>query len=238
MKRLTGRHLTITPMSIKAVFDQYASQYDGSRRKLIPCFADFYRTAREIIPFAPEEKLTILDLGAGTGLLTSMIATDFAHARFVLMDISESMLAEAEKRLSGYAGEFSYVTADYSRIPSLGGQFDLVMSSLSIHHLDQQQKQELFGKVYAHLAPGGVFVNADQVLGETAEVDKIYRRKWLEQVKANGATDVELQGALVRMKEDRMSTLSWQLASLQDAGFHHVNCWYQHYSFAVYSGSK
>lgn len=226
-------------MSIKAVFDQYASQYDGSRRKLIPCFADFYRTAREIIPFAHEEKLTILDLGAGTGLLTSMIAADFVKARFVLMDISEGMLDKARKRLGGSANEFTYMVADYSRMPSLlGGPFDLIMSSLSIHHLDQQQKQELFGKVYAHLAPGGMFVNADQVLGETAEIDRIYRQKWLGQVKANGATDLELQGALVRMKEDRMSTLSWQLASLQDAGFHHVNCWYQYYSFAVYSGNK
>ncbi|MBU0967196.1 MAG: class I SAM-dependent methyltransferase [Proteobacteria bacterium] len=225
-------------MSIKAVFDLYASQYDGSRRKLIPCFADFYRTAREIIPFAPEERLTILDLGAGTGLLTSMVAADFANARFSLMDISANMLAEAEKRLSGYGNEFSYVVADYSRIPSLGEQFDLIMSSLSIHHLDQRQKQELFGKVFAHLAPGGVFVNADQALGETAEIEKIYRQKWLEQVKGNGVTDAELQGALTRMKEDRMSTLSWQLASLQDAGFHDVNCWYQHYSFAVYSGSR
>ena len=226
-------------MSIKAVFDQYASQYDGSRRKLIPCFADFYRTAREIIPFAHEEKLTILDLGAGTGLLTSMIAADFVKARFVLMDISEGMLDKARKRLGGSANEFTYIVADYSRMPSLlGGPFDLIMSSLSIHHLDQQQKQELFGKVYAQLAPGGMFVNADQVLGETAEIDRIYRQKWLTQVKANGVTDLELQGALVRMKEDRMSTLSWQLASLQDAGFHHVNCWYQYYSFAVYSGNK
>lgn len=225
-------------MPIKSVFDQYASQYDESRRKLIPCFADFYRTAREIIPFVHEKKLTILDLGAGTGLLTSMVAADFVNARFVLMDISDNMLAEAEKRLGRYGNEFAYVVADYSRIPSLGDQFDLIMSSLSIHHLDERQKQGLFGKVYAHLAPGGVFVNADQVLGETVEIENIYRQKWLTQVKANGATDTELQGARARMKEDRMSTLSWQLEFLKDAGFHNVNCWYQHYSFAVCSGSK
>ncbi|TFG36129.1 MAG: class I SAM-dependent methyltransferase [Desulfobacterales bacterium] len=152
-------------MSIKSVFDQYASQYDESRRKLIPCFADFYWTAREIIPFAHEKKLKILELGVGTGLLTSMVAADFANARFVLMDISDNMLAEAEKRLCRYASEFAYVVSDYSRIPSLGDQFDLIMSSLSIHHLDERQKQDLFGKVYAHLAPGGVFVNADQGIG-------------------------------------------------------------------------
>ncbi len=31
--------------------DKYTTQYNQSRRKLIPCFDDFYRIAVEIIPF-------------------------------------------------------------------------------------------------------------------------------------------------------------------------------------------
>ncbi|MEW6517943.1 MAG: class I SAM-dependent methyltransferase [Thermodesulfobacteriota bacterium] len=224
--------------AIKAVFDLYADGYDASRRRLIPCYADFYRTALEIIPFARRERLAILELGAGTGLLTAMLAADFVKARFVLIDISGNMLAEARKRLGRYANEFAWVVADYSRLPALGGPFELIISSLSIHHLDERRKQELFARVYAHLAPGGLFVNADQVLGENAELERQYRQRWLSQVKAGGASEAELQAALARMQEDRMSTLSWQLAALKEAGFQNVNCWYQHYSFAVYSGSK
>jgi len=46
------------------------------------------------------------------------------------------------------------VVNDYSRSP------------LSIHHLATEDKRLLFHKIYAALAPGGLFVNADQAEGE------------------------------------------------------------------------
>jgi tRNA (cmo5U34)-methyltransferase len=64
------------------------------------------------------------------------------------------------------------------------------------------------------------------------------RRKWAEQVKANGITEAELRATLTRMAEDRMSTLSRQLEALRGIGFQDVNCWYKNYSFAVYSGRR
>ena len=225
-------------MSVKAVFDQYAGQYDESRRKLIPCFADFYRLALESIPFAPDQAITVLELGTGTGLLTAMVADRFANARFVLIDISANMLAEARKRLGRLPHDFTFLAADYAQEESFGHSFDLIISSLSIHHLAEPDKWRLFRKCHAHLTAGGIFINADQVLGDTEEIDKIYRRRWVEQVTANGITAAELQAAQARMAEDRMSTLAWQLAALRDSGFRDVNCWYKNYSFAVYSGRR
>jgi tRNA (cmo5U34)-methyltransferase len=40
------------------------------------------------------------------------------------------------------------------------------------------------------------------------------------------------------MKEDKMSTLADQVQWLKDAGFVHVNSWFKHYSFVVFSGTK
>jgi tRNA (cmo5U34)-methyltransferase len=44
--------------------------------------------------------------------------------------------------------------------------------------------------------------------------------------------------AFERTKLDRMDPLAPQLAWLREAGFSDVACWFQHYSFVVYSGSK
>ena len=100
------------------------------------------------------------------------------------------------------------------------------------------QKEELFKMVYSCLKPGGVFINADQVLGETEEIDKVYRTKWIEKVRDKGCTEREMEAALERMKEDKMSPLSHQLSAMSDAGFTQVNCWFKHFSFVVYSGKK
>ncbi|MCP4689764.1 MAG: class I SAM-dependent methyltransferase, partial [Desulfobacterales bacterium] len=85
---------------------------------------------------------------------------------------------------------------------------------------------------------GGIFINADQVLGATPEIEKRYQETWLKQIRENGVTDAELAAARERMKEDKMSTLHDQLLWLKEANFTNVNCWWKNYSFAVFSGRK
>ena len=109
-------------------------------------------------------------------------------------------------------------------------------SALSIHHLTEPRKIELFRNIYNHLNPGGIFINADQVQGESLEIDKTYRETWIKQVRQNGVTETELEAAFERIKEDKMSTLTSQIQWMKDAGFKDVNCWYKNYGFVVFGG--
>lgn len=226
-----------TSESVKSIFNKYASQYNQSRRKLIPCFDDFYRIAVETIPFPKEQCIKVLDLGAGTGLFSFFVASVFDNSEVTLVDVSENMLAQAKTTLSSLPNKFNYLAKDYSS-SEFQQKYDLVISALSIHHLTEPQKSELFKKIYTHLNPGGVFINADQVQGESTHIDKCYRETWIKQVKDNGVTAAELEAALERMKEDKMSTLESQMQWLKDDGFSDVNCWYKNYSFVVFSGCK
>ena len=96
----------------------------------------------------------------------------------------------------------------------------------------------MFSKLYSSFNSGGCFINADQVQGESQGIDKFYRQKWVEQIRKLGTTQEELDAAFVRMKADKLAPLSAQLKWMKDAGFEDVNCWFKHYSFAVYSGIK
>lgn len=221
-------------MSVTAKFNKYAESYDQSRQKLIPCYSDFYKTIIKIIPFASSTPLSVADLGAGTGLLSKQIIEAFPQCRMTLVDVSEEMLNVARCRLSEYVN-VEYQLTDYSKgFPA--GNFDLIVSSLSIHHLSDQSKAALFHVVKKSLNPNGIFINADQVLGETEEIENLYHSSWLAEVKQNGITETELRQALDRMKEDKMASLTSQVQWLKESGFSEVNCWYQNLRFAVYSG--
>ena len=151
-----------------------------------------------------------------------------------LVDISEEMLNVAKSRLNAYSN-IDYQVSDYSKnLPA--GNYDLIVSSLSIHHLTDKNKKQLFHAVKKSLKPNGIFINADQVLGETEEIENLYHSIWLSEVKKNGITETELNEALDRMEEDKMATLSSQIEWLKESGFTAVNCWYQNLRFAVYSG--
>jgi len=225
-------------MSVEDVFDKYAQDYDNRRRALIPCHDDFYKVALDIIPFARQRELRIMDLGAGTGYFSALIADRFPNAQLVLIDISAEMLRIAEQKIDQLDHQrVSFLQADYLHA-DFHGTYDLVVSSLSIHHLDDSEKLALFARIFNVLEPGGTFVNCDQVQGENTFADKLFRRTWLQQVTENGVDEQTLQAALERMQEDRPAPVSAQLQWLQDVGFVDVSSWYQYYGFAVYSGAK
>lgn len=58
-------------MKIEEQFNLIASDYDKNRKKFIPCYDDFYETATKMILSGGKKPKRVLDLGAGTGLLTS-----------------------------------------------------------------------------------------------------------------------------------------------------------------------
>ena len=166
MPAMPERHLRIAEG-----FDRAAPSYDAERRKLVPCFDKFYGWAVRLLPFSGDDPIRVLHLGAGTGLLSAWILDAFPTARLRLVDISEPMLARARERFAGLAAPPTMEVLDYAHHP-LGGPCDAVVSALSVHHLNDELKRDLFARTLAALRPGGVFINAEQVLGPTAGAKK------------------------------------------------------------------
>jgi tRNA (cmo5U34)-methyltransferase len=215
------------------VFDATASSYDAERLRLIPGGDAFYRWAIDLIPAQARQ---ILDLGAGSGLLTLLVRRRFPQARIHLIDFSAPMLEQAKRRFAGDA-LITYEQADYLKT-ALPHGLDAAVSSLSIHHIEDEGKQELFGRIYAALVPGGRFINADQVAGPTAELEKRYKALWLEQVRQAGATTEQIEASLYRQREDRCAPVERQLQWLRQAGFKDADCWYKENRLAVMAGTR
>jgi tRNA (cmo5U34)-methyltransferase len=214
-----------------------ANDYDRARRKLVPCFDDFYRTALELLPFAPADRFELLDLGAGSGLLSAMIAEAFPKARLTLFDVTPEMLMIARQRLKPLGKRVKFVTADFAAAaPSKS--YDAVVSALALHHLPDSGKRHLFADVFKYLTPAGIFVNADQAAGETAAIDQRARQMWLKRARELKAAERDLDAAVERMKQDLPATVGQQLGWMREAGFIEVACSYRNLIFAVLSGTK
>ena len=224
-------------MNIQEAFNAAAGDYDSLRRILIPCFDDFYKTAVEIIPSERTAPIKVLDLGAGTGLYSGMVQSVFPNAEFTLLDLAPEMLEKAKLRFSKMGKFPNILIGDYIET-DLGDSYDLIISALSIHHLSDFEKELLYQRIYDVLNPGGIFVNADQVLGKTPDLEELYRQHWLDSVRAKGISEEDLKAAQKRMEYDRMATLEIQLHWLEAAGFQNVDCWYKNFSFAVFGGYR
>jgi tRNA (cmo5U34)-methyltransferase len=223
-------------MTVKEIFDAGAQRYDGQRRKVIPCFDDFYETVIDLIPYHREDTFRVLDLGAGTGLLTSLILSRFPKATPTVIDISEKMLAKARERFEG-KHEVRFCVMDYA-VAQLPGEFDLVVSAISIHHLFDSEKRTLFQRVFHALEPGGAFIHAELVKGSTDYSEALCKKMWLDHLHRTDLTGDQLSVIRERMSYDRTTELQTQLDWLTEAGFEDVDCYYKYYNFAVYAGRK
>jgi tRNA (cmo5U34)-methyltransferase len=223
----------MAPNNSQAVFDATAATYDRDRMKLVPGHEGFYAAALELIP---SDTQRIVDLGAGSGLFSAMLRASFPAAHLFLIDFSEPMLALARKRL-GDDPLLTYTLADYTTEPLPSG-CDAIVSSLSIHHLEDERKRALLPRVLAALRPGGVFINADHIAGPTPQLEDLYQRRWLANVRALGATEQQIADSLYRQQEDRRTPVAPQLEWLRQAGFANVDCWFKHSSFAVLVGAR
>ena len=228
--------------AIGQLFSAGAQGYDAVRRNLVPCFDGFYGSALDVIGdwagARTAATLEALDLGAGTGLFSAMVLGRLPHARLHLVDVSDAMLAQARQRFAGAASSHvSFEVRDYTQ-GGLGGPWDLVLSALSIHHLDDGAKRSLFARVFEALRPAGLFINAEQVLGPTPAAEARYRRLWDSQVLGSGVDRLEYERAVDRMRHDRCATLADQLEWMRAAGFAEVDCAFKQWRFAVYFGTR
>ncbi len=216
---------------IRDAFNTIAQDYDAQREYVIPEMREYYGAAVWAAETA-EKNPEILDIGAGTGLLSALMLRKFPGARMTLMDIAENMLGVAKQRFAGQE-DVRYVVSDYSR-SELGGPFDLICSALSIHHLVTEDKRRLFGKIFSALKPGGIFVNADQADGETPYFRQRYLEYWNEFLRAGPLNTGEHDEILKRRdKLDKNEKLTNQLAWLREAGFSDVDVVYKNRTFIV-----
>lgn len=196
----------------------------------------------------------VIELCCGEGLLADAILQRLPNCTVHGYDGSHEMLKRAKKRLSLYKDRFRPKLFELaSRTWRRTTLHPLaVVSSLAIHHLDDEGKQRLFGDVFHMLEPGGSFVIADVVKPATVHGWKIAAQTYDEVVKARA---LELDGSLrafaafeqtkwnmFRYFEpddiDQPSPLFAQLQWLEKAGFVDVDVYWLVAGHAVFAGRK
>ena len=221
---------------VQAIFNAAAADYDQQRRQLVPDFARFYGAVLDLIPYAPLDTFHVLDVGAGTGLLSALIAERFPRATFTLVDTAEAMLDKARERFAGREN-VAYLPLDFVQQP-IEGSYDVAVSALALHHATGEQFGASLRHVQAALRIGGLFINADQALGTSPENEGRYEAHWQASARAAGSTNEQIAQAVERMKADRTMPLEAQLRWMRSSGFGQVECWYKNYRFVVCSGVK
>lgn len=148
------------PVHTHGVTMNYAAPVYDFYCPLLGLGTEFRRETLHHAALAPGEQ--VLDVGCGTGVLTRLAAQQVGVGGTVIgIDPSPAMLQVARRHASTEANRASFKVAAIEALPFEGAHFDVVLSSLMLHHLPPALKRAGLAEVYRVLKPGGRFVIVD-----------------------------------------------------------------------------
>jgi putative AdoMet-dependent methyltransferase len=151
--------------------DAEAAGYDNDvRNEADPIRTGYQDVLRWVVQQAQITPTSrVLDLGSGTGNLSALIAS---CGELVSVDVSENMETIAKRKMRHLANR-RFIRADILEVFTQElGKFDAVISTYAVHHLTDQEKQQLFALIFDHLLPSGAAVFGDLMVQNDSEKER------------------------------------------------------------------
>nr|WP_319373905.1 class I SAM-dependent methyltransferase [uncultured Methanobacterium sp.] len=239
-------------------FMENADIYILERKRLFEILKSFYRYF--LGNNGSQKPVKVLDLGCGNAAITMELLKEDNKINATLVDGSLEMLKNARNNLKNYK-DMNFIHKTFQELLEnesqdkasqdngsqdniISGEFDLVVSSLAIHHIATAEKKSLFQYIYDHLKSGGFFLNIETVKAPVDELEQWYRVLWSEWICEN-QDKLDTQKSFEYLPEqykdnpdNHPDTLKMQLDALESVGFSRVDCYYKYGIFSIYGGMK
>jgi len=142
----------------------------------------------------------------------------------VAIDFSPTMLEKVRTR---FADDKNVTVIEHNfddSLPDLG-KFDAVVSSLAIHHVEDDRKRSLYTEIFELLEPGGIFCNFEHVASATEAL----HQKFLEVVGMGDQPDDP---------SNKLLDVETQLRWFREIGFTDADCYWKWRELALLVGVK
>ena len=139
---------------VQGVFSSVASKYDVMNDVMS---LGIHRVWKDAMMdwLAPIRGQALLDVAGGTGDISFRFIKRASGANAIVLDLTESMLAEGRKRAEnvGISGQLEWVVGDAMALPFEDDSFDVYTISFGIRNVTDPQKA--LSEAYRVLKPGG-----------------------------------------------------------------------------------
>jgi tRNA (cmo5U34)-methyltransferase len=213
---------------------QKAAEYDAFIRRVVPRYDELIERLLDTLPRSARR---VLELGCGTGNLSAALLERLPDAHLTSVDAAPEMIAIARARL---AERFPHarslvrlVTARIEELPVEPAVYDLVVSSLTLHHV--RDIGAVYHSMRRSMAGGASLRVADGYGGATPALHANHWARWEAFWREPGNLDQEeIRSVLQHAREhDHYVTIEEHFRLLHEAGFSHCDCVWRDGLFAL-----
>ena len=223
--------------SVEQFYNAVSKDYNKFIHRAVPRYPEMLWAIFQYIPKDLKPK-RVLELGCGTGNLSELIVKTYPKSEKVLVDISEEVLSHCKNRLEDN-DRIEYCQADINELDFPVDSFDLIVSSITIHHLTHHEKELLFKKAFSWLKNEGVFTYSDQFAGVTKEIYDNHMKLWRRFALNSGCTEDEWELWMKHQDEhDYHSSAVEQILWLKKANFSSIDVTWRYLLWTVITARK
>ncbi len=220
---------------VKNHFSSQAGDYTNLMARLVFDYRKQNEIICQIIQHNENEKLKILDLGAGNGDVAKIVMQKFHNAHVTLFDITDEMLKAAEKNLAAFKNRFEFILGDYNE-RDIGKNYDVIITGLTLHHLDKLDREKFYHKIFKSLNNNGFYVSRDIIVHPDLKIREQHYSLWRDFMKQNGEDEHYWYDKHV---EKDVPVMLFEIEQwLEQAGFTNYACHWQYYNFAITAADK
>lgn len=184
--------------SMQSYYELHAKIYDITRWTFLFGRKGIIRA----LPVDPNQEMTILEVGCGTGYNLGRLAKRFPKAQLIGVDVSKEMLAKSKKATLAHSDRVRLVGEPYGFESNIASEpVDILLCSYSLTMINPQW-QEVVLKAKEDLREGGIFAAVDFHAS---------RFKWFERHMGNN--HVRMDGHLVPFFKEHFETVKADVKS-------------------------
>lgn len=223
---------------VKNHFTQEWEEYDSKISKAIPFYKESFDTLISILHGAGINPKRILEIGVGTGNLTNRLLQEFPQTSLVGIDLVEDYIIQAKQKLSVFEDRIKLSVKDVIDFDFIEN-YDLVITSYVFHHIENNTKSSIYKKIYTHLNPDGMFVNADFVDSSSSYFSNLFDQLRMEYMRSRGFNEDSIKSYYTEHRKlETPMPIEEQITLLSQIGFRDVECFWKYLNLAVFGGIK
>lgn len=173
------------------------------------------KVLQALLPEVKDADYNILELGAGTGLITKLLATHYPNAKITAVDGAKKMidLAESKRFFQDNKHRIEWLCTDYSTPTwqkKIVNTFHLVVTVDSLHHLTHKRKIELYKELFNAVIPGGILFVSDHMTSQEPFYKDTQFNLWIEEIEQKMAEKSKitlLKKKLISWAPERIKSL-------------------------------
>ena len=215
-----------------------ARVFDDMLQRSIPQYEVMRQTVKDIAFNYMKNDTAVIDIGCARGDAIAGLAHMLPHVNFYGLDVSHAMLGEAEDRFRKQAN----VVIGYGDLKcgiNVTEKATVILAVLTVQFTPIEYRMQIMRDIWDQLEEGGCLILVEKVLGESAELDTLFRERYYALKGKNGYSEEDiarkklaLEGVLVPI------TAKWNEQMLKAAGFNQVDCFWRWMNFAGWVAVK